>query len=84
MVLEDLLAIEIVHTTHDLPLKYCARVAQASKQCVEIVVCGERGNAHARRGAQLKLLVERLGAVEAGANRHAAAVEDLGKVVGVD
>jgi hypothetical protein len=78
MVLKDLLAIEIVHTTHRLTLEYLARIAQASKECVEIFVCGERGNAYTRRSAELKLLMERLRTVESGANGHAAAVQDLG------
>jgi hypothetical protein len=84
MVLEDLLAVEIVHATHRLALEYLARVAQASKECIEIFVCGERGNAYAGRSAELKLLMERLRTVESGTNGHAAAVQDLGQVVGVN
>ena len=84
VVLEDLVAVELVHRSTVARARRPPGVEQALDQAVDLLAGGVDAEAGAGRGGDAEALHQRLGAVVAGADGDAVAVEDLGDVVGVD
>ena len=80
VVLEDLIAVELVHHR----LEDAADVEQRVDQAVDLVAGVVDGEARPGRGRHAEPLHQHLGAVVPGPYGDAVAVEDLGDVVGVD
>ncbi len=68
----------------DLQPEHAPRVLEAVDQAVDLLARRVDAEARAGGGGDAEPVHQRLGAVVAGAHRHAVAIEDLGDVVGVD